>query len=123
MKVKILPEDKLCSQYIRSRDRRCVRCGSPVRFNDEGLPISHSASHYITRGNWAVRFYPPNIDTLCFPCHRLFGGDLREDYKKFKVSQLGQKGFNALIRKSNERVSKLKVRAWAKEHFKKLLKN
>lgn len=56
MKIKILPEDLKFSKWIRKRDKRCVRCHSPVIFNDKGEAISHQASHYWSRGKWATRF-------------------------------------------------------------------
>lgn len=116
MKIKIIAEDRRFSHFIRTRDKKCVRCESPVRFK-KGKPVSHSTSHYITRGNWAVRFDEDNGDTLCFPCHQLWGGDLREEYKKYKIKQLGKAGFKKLIKRSNQKISKLKARVIAKEKY------
>lgn len=122
MNVKILPEDTIFSQYIRKRDGRCMRCKSPVRFNEKGLPVSHTNSHYITRGNWATRMDEWNCITLCFPCHRIWGGDGREEYKKFMQDWLGMAAFQNLIMRSNEYANKLKVRKWAKEEYKNKLR-
>lgn len=97
MKIKIDPADTAFSIFIRLRDRRCVRCGSPVRFNDEGKPISHQCSHYYGRGQESTRCEPDNCDTLCHGCHVYWGGQGREDYRNFKLKQLGQDRFDSLM--------------------------
>jgi hypothetical protein len=96
MKITILPADKKFSWCVRLRDKCCVRCGSMVEFNEKGLPVSHQNSHYWGRGNWGTRFDLENCDTLCFVCHRLWGGDERREYEKFKRAQLGETGYNKL---------------------------
>jgi hypothetical protein len=101
MKIKIDQADQAFSQVIRLRDMRCMRCGSRVQLNDKGLPVTHQASHYFTRGKERTRFDLQNVDTLCFACHHLWGGEQREKYKEFKVKQLGEKGFIALELASN----------------------
>lgn len=88
--------DLLFSQWVRMRDRECMRCFSPVEFNNSGIPKSHSNSHYFGRTKQSVRFDPENCDTLCFGCHRLWEKEDREDYRDFKVNQLGQEAFEAL---------------------------
>lgn len=102
MNIRILPADKLFSQFIRLRDKECVRCHSRVQLNDNELPISHQNSHYWGRANWSVRFDEKNCDTLCFACHHSWGGDYRRDYEAFKRKQLGVKGYRDLeIRKNS----------------------
>ena len=96
MKIKIDKADAIFSQYIRLRDKKCVRCRSPVEFNEKGLPVSHQNSHYWSRGKESTRFEPLNCDTLCMACHMLWGGERREDYKAFKINQLGEEGFKQL---------------------------
>ena len=118
MRIKILPEDTICSKYIRKRDGRCVRCGSKVEFNANGDPVSHQASHFWSRGNWATRFDPDNVDTLCFGCHQMWGGDYRRDYEAFKINQLGKKAFIKLEQKAHSYANKLKERASAKAFYK-----
>ena len=103
MKIKICPADQVFSQYIRKRDKMCVRCKSPVKFNDKGLPVNHQASHYWSRGKENTRFDPDNADTLCFACHNLWGhGDQRDEYKAFKIKQLGEEGFKKLDFKAHQ---------------------
>ncbi len=95
--IKIDKADKVFSQYIRKRDKKCVRCGSPVEFNEKDLPISHQCSHYWGRGHEGTRFSDKNCDTLCYGCHSLWGhGDQRDGYKAFKIKQLGLEGFKRL---------------------------
>ena len=101
MKIKIDPADTAFSQYIRIRDGKCVRCGSPVKFNDKGMPVSHQASHYYGRGRESTRFDPENVDTLCFGCHKIWGSDDKEGYRNYKMKQLGQKGFDRLTLRAN----------------------
>ena len=50
--IKISPADKVFSHYIRTRDKQCLRCHSPVKFNN-GLPVSHQASHYFGKAEKA----------------------------------------------------------------------
>lgn len=99
--LKLDQADKVFSQYIRLRDMKCMRCLSPVRLNEKGLPVSHQASHYYGRGKESTRFDPENVDTLCMGCHRILGSDDREAYREFKIKQLGQDGFDNLRLRSN----------------------
>lgn len=117
--IKIDPADTAFSQFIRLRDRRCVRCGSYVQFNGAGLPITHQASHYWSRGKENTRFDPENVDTLCYGCHRLWGhGDERDDYKAFKIRQLGEEGFKRLDQRAHaigKKDRKLQLIIWRAE--------
>lgn len=96
MNIKIDKADSTFSQYIRLRDMKCMRCSSPVRLNDKGLPASHTNSHYFGRGRENTRFDPQNADTLCMACHRIWASDDREGYRNFKIKQLGKKAFENL---------------------------
>lgn len=100
--MKLRRSDKLFSQYIRLRDMKCRRCGSTVRLNEDGIPNSHNCSHYYGRTRENVRNDPENADTLCFPCHHIWGhGDGKEEYKEFKIKQLGQNNFDLLTIRAN----------------------
>lgn len=101
MRVKIDSADKLFSQYVRLRDMKCQRCFSRVEFNDKGLPISHQASHYFGRSAESTRFDPENVDTLCWGCHQHWGSTNREEYREFKIRQLGESGFKFLMIRNN----------------------
>lgn len=98
--IKLDPADKEFSKAIRLRDRECVRCHSKVEFNHLGMPKTHQASHYFGRGQESTRFDLENVDTLCPSCHILWGSRDREDYRNFKINQLGQNRFNLLLIRS-----------------------
>lgn len=101
MKIRIDKADTIFSYYIRLRDIKCMRCGSQVKLNEKGMPVTHQNSHYFGRGKENTRFDPENCDCLCFACHRKWGSDDKEVYRDFKVKQLGKDGFNRLIIRSN----------------------
>lgn len=101
LNVKIDPADKYFSQWIRFRDKQCMRCKSPVRFNEKGLPVTHQNSHYFGRGRQGTRFEPDNCDTLCHGCHRFWEKEDREAYREFKVEQLGTKRYASLTLQAN----------------------
>lgn len=95
-RITLDPADKVFSQYIRLRDGECVRCHSLVEFNSKGLPVSHQASHYISRGKESTRFDESNVDCLCHGCHQYWGSADKEGYRNFKLAQLGMQEFNLL---------------------------
>lgn len=123
MKIKIDKADRVFSQYIRLRDGECKRCHSRVRLNEKGLPVSHNASHFFGRGKEATRFDPENVDCLCYPCHQIWGGDGRLEYREFKTKQLGKKKFQLLELRSNSYCKKDRELAYiaAKELLKSVL--
>ena len=100
IRIKIDKADRVFSEYIRLRDGVCVRCKSPVIFNEKGLPITHQNSHYYGRGAENTRFDMDNCDCLCFSCHIIWGSKDREDYREFKLKQLGKDRFDLLLLKS-----------------------
>ena len=100
--MKVDEADKVFSQYVRLRDRECVKCHSFVRLNEDGLPISHQASHFFGRRMESVRFDLENVDTLCHGCHHYWEKENREAYREFKVKQLGQKGFDRLCLRAHQ---------------------
>lgn len=100
--MKLRQSDIVFSKYIRLRDFGCVRCGTPVRLNNEGLPVSHHASHYFGRGRENTRFDPENVDCLCHGCHKIWGSDDKEGYRNFKINQLGQKEYDLLTLRANQ---------------------
>lgn len=115
MKVRIDKYDKVFSRFIRTRDYwKCVRCGKKKEQGDASL---HN-SHYVGRGSWNTRYDEENCDSLCWGCHQQWGGKAREEYKEFKIKQIGQKGYDALIKRSNEYVNKRKLREMVWEKYK-----
>jgi len=125
MRIKIDRADIVFSQYIRLRDKQCRRCGSPVRLNDAGLPISHNCSHFHGRGHEGTRYEPDNCDTLCYPCHQLWEKDERAEYEDFKKKQLGINRFKTLKLQANTyfRKDRKKALEIAKELLKSLIFN
>lgn len=99
-KIKIDPADKYFSQYVRLRDRKCLRCESKVRFNDKGLPVSHQASHFQGRGKENTRFNLDNVCTLDTGCHMYFTAHPAEHYE-WQVKRLGQALVDSLVLLSN----------------------
>lgn len=100
VKIKLDKADKVCSQYIRLRDKKCLRCGSAVQFNEKGLPISHNASHFKGRGKENTRFNEDNLCCLCYGCHAYLTANPDEHYD-FQVARLGQKKVDEIILASN----------------------
>ena len=93
-KTKLRKTDSLFSNYIRQRDKyTCQRCGhtfSPD--NAQGL----DNSHYWGRGRENTRFDSENCIALCCGCHRIWGGDGKDEYKAFMIKRLGQEGYDLL---------------------------
>lgn len=120
MAARIDPADRVFSQYIRIKQRKCQRCGSPVEFNANGLPISHQASHFQRRGKENTRFDEENVDTLCENCHAHFTANPKEHYA-WQVKQKGQEKVNEIILKSHQ--YKNKDRDEAYKYWRKRLKD
>lgn len=59
--------DKLWSQIIRARDKRCTFCGRDSCKLD--------ANHIMSRRHTATRWDVRNGNALCFTCHRRFHDD------------------------------------------------
>ena len=110
MKVKIDKADSVFSQFIRLRDKKCMRCGSPVKFNAKGDPISHQASHFQGRGKEPTRFDEENVDCLCGGCHMYFTAYPAEHYV-WQVGYKGQKRVDAIVLRSNQYMKKDRVMA------------
>lgn len=114
MKIKIDQADRLFSIWIRLRDRKCLRCGSPVQFNEKGLPVSHQASHFFGRGKENLRFNPDNVVTLDMGCHMYFTAHPAEHYA-WQVEHLGQDKVDELRLAGNlykKKDRKLEVMYW-----------
>jgi len=95
-KTKIDPADKIFSLYIRLRDKKCCRCGKRGEPDRDGrLVVGLENSHYFGRWMEGTRFDPQNCDTLCHGCHAYWEKD-RDDYRAFKVNQMGENNFKIL---------------------------
>ncbi len=93
--------DDVFSQFIRLRDKKCMRCYSPVKLNAKGLPVSHQASHFQGRRKEATRFDEENVDTLCGGCHMYFTANPAEHYL-WQVEKKGQKTVDMIVLRSNQ---------------------
>lgn len=86
--------DEVISEYIRLRDGRCRRCEKPG-YGPKGI-YGLQASHYYSRRHENTRFDPDNLDALCAGCHSYWEKEGKEEYKAFKIAQLGQQEFDLL---------------------------
>lgn len=101
--IKIDKADQTFSLAIRLRDKCCVSCGRSGFPNAQGFPVNGlQCSHYWSRRNESTRFDEQNCDALCVSCHQKWGGDYREEYKKFKIKQLGKKRYDLLEMRHNQ---------------------
>lgn len=104
--------DNFFSRYIRLRDLRCLECKVPGYDNSDGERIlGLECSHYHIRSKMSVRFYPDNTDTFCHFCHGYYEEN-PEEYKKFKIRQLGLERFKELELRASTmmRLDPVKVR-------------
>jgi hypothetical protein len=97
--LKINSLDTLFSKFIRNRDKNtCVRCHRIFKLGERGL----TNSHFYGRGMKSVRYEEDNCDSLCYPgCHLYWQNQNREEYREFKIRQLGQKRFDLLTLQAN----------------------
>lgn len=117
--------DQAFSWWIRLRDKGCKRCFSSGSVNDKGLPNSHDNSHYFGRSHEVTRFDPENCDELCRGCHSYFEERNKKAYTDFKLKQLGQEKFDALVLRGNATLKQLGMRkdrklqalAWKKQLY------
>lgn len=98
--IKIDPADKAFSKYLRLTVGKCARCGSPVKFNKEGDPVSHQASHFQGRRKEATRFDLENVDCLCGGCHKYFTA-MPYEHVQWQIKTKGQKTVDEIILRSN----------------------
>jgi len=98
--MKIDPADKAFSMYVRLLTGECRRCHSPVRYNDNGDPISHQASHFQGRRKEPTRFDLENVDCLCGGCHKYFTA-MPYEHVQWQIKTKGEDVVNAIIIRSN----------------------
>lgn len=97
MKTKIDPADTNFSLYVRSKDKwRCQRCGKQYVPPTSAL----HCSHFFSRGKWNVRFDEFNATSLCFGCH-IYLDHHKDEYRQFKINQIGQAEFDKLEVRAN----------------------
>lgn len=112
MKVKILPEDKKFSDFIRSRDDwTCQRCYTVYEPPTSAL----HCSHFWSRRHWATRFDEDNCVALCFGCHRLWESDKHGEYRDFMLEMLGEEDYAALEERAKSTVKKREALEYARD--------
>ena len=99
-KIKIDKVDKTFALYVKGKAHwKCEYCGKDFSDNHQGLQVSH----YFGRASENTRYDPENCNAFCVYHHHWLGhGNGREEYRDFKIKQLGEKGFNLLRWRSNQ---------------------
>lgn len=99
MKIKRTALDKKFSLFIRTRDKftcqRCSKYKGITKDNGDIVSPGLDCSHYHGRRKASTRFDPDNCDGLCMHCHMHFHEN-REEYKQWKIHQLGEVLFSRL---------------------------
>lgn len=95
MRIKLLPLDKLFSEFVRKRAKGiCERCGSNKGW--KGL----QCSHFFGRAKKSVRWDEDNVSALCFGCHQYFTAHPYEHLQWFS-ERLGEVSFDMLVKRAN----------------------
>lgn len=130
-KIAILDPDVWFSLCVRERaDWTCQACGKQYTpwFTAKGIPANPGlhCSHYVGRGNYAVRFDPDNAVAHCYGCHVKFEGN-PHNFMVWTLERLGQTLYDILIEKSNDlmlgkeaRRSKAEIAAHYKAEFERM---
>jgi len=85
--------DTLARHHTFTRDKYiCQRC------KDE--KAGHEWAHYISRGNWATRWEPDNLITLCCYCH-IWAHLNPDDFIQFMIDRLGPARHDILMEMKN----------------------
>jgi hypothetical protein len=101
-KMKIRPADKLFSEYIRRRDRKCqfgIRCipAELTRYDTGELDIRYLDNvHFIGRRAENTRFDEINCRAGCKKCHDYLHKN-EVEFDKFMMDLLGEKDFDLLV--------------------------
>lgn len=86
---KIKKLDKLFSQYIRNRDKRCLRCGKKENLQ---------CAHIFSRRHFNTRWDEENAVTLCYACHLHWAHKEPVEFTEFVKKILGNKFKNLELR-------------------------
>ena len=74
--------DKLWSENIRFRDKKCIHCGSTFRI---------AAHHIFSRRYSSVRWDLDNGVSLCYPCHIHWAHSKYEEFRDWVIELIGDK--------------------------------
>jgi hypothetical protein len=98
-KIKIRPNDKAFSEYIRLRDRNLCQVNFKCFKGTQGT----DCSHFQKRRKESVRYDPLNTELVCRKCHFFIENDPlgQRTYEEYKKKQLGEKEYKLLILRAN----------------------
>jgi len=103
--IRIDLADKYFSLFIRYRANwKCERCGTQYEVGSRGL----HASHFWGRAREATRFDPENVVAHCHGCHAYLTAS-PEEHRYWKLKQIGQQRYDALMVRANLRQKKDRV--------------
>lgn len=97
-KMKVRYTDRLMTEYIKKRDKGLCQYNFKCF---KGTPGSDN-SHFQKRRKETVRFDPENCDFTCRVCHDFVEKGGQEILEEWKLKQLGQYRYNALILRANK---------------------
>lgn len=98
MKLKRTQGDKWFSDCIRmSVNWVCECCGTDYSHKPQAL----DCSHFYSRANYSLRFFPMNAFAHCMGCHSKLGGNPAL-FMKFVTRELGAHGVSMLESLSND---------------------
>lgn len=99
--------DVLFSQFIRQRDKKCVRCGTT-----QNLQCSHIMSRVSLKLRWDER----NALTLCYKCHLTWWHKEPLEASEWCKTVIGEINYKDLLREKHE------VKQWTAEELKEMIK-
>jgi hypothetical protein len=93
-KVKLNKADIKFSLYVREKANwKCDFCHKDYSQNHRGLQVSH----YWSRRHESTRYDEENCNAFCIYHHHYLGhGEGRDEYRAFKIKELGKSGFDLL---------------------------
>lgn len=110
-KIKITPEDRAWSEYIRKKSHGvCQFCGRP-----KGWKRLQNC-HFHGRAKKSVRFDESNCDAGCPTCHK-YMDEHKDYYRRWKLTQLGEQVYARLALKA-QTVDRRLGSLWTKEFIK-----
>lgn len=103
--------DRIFSLYIRARDAdengvcRCFTCDKPLDWKKKkgysGAYEGADAGHWVSRGNYSVRWDPLNVKAQCKTCNRQGGGESKK-FEERLIEELGEQAVYDLKKKGRE---------------------
>ncbi len=121
-KMVIRYSDRLMTQYIKLRDKGLCQVNFKCYKGTPGI----DNSHFQKRRKETVRYDPENCDLVCRVCHNFIENDPegQKALEKWKLNQLGETRYKALLVRANQIGKKDEVLAklWVKGLIEELTK-